>query len=148
MIIRYKGIIHERTEDAPFIGALICAIDCNRNCKGCFNQHLKELPIKELHANEIIDEVKRNQLNQGIILGGLEWTEQHEEMKELIYIASENNLEVMLYTGMEEYEFRRKFQYIKNIWIKFGAYFEELKCDDNIQHGIKLSSKNQQIHKM
>lgn len=148
MIIRHKGIIHERTEDAPFIGALICAVDCNRNCKNCFNQHLKDLPIQEKRSEDIIDTVKKNTFNEGVILGGLEWTEQPQEMKELIDAAITNELQVMLYTGMEEEEFKRRFPFIKGIWIKSGSYMEELKCNDNIQYGIKLVSKNQQIYKL
>ena len=41
LIINYKTIVNERTEDAPFIGALISAIDCKFNCKKCFNQDIK-----------------------------------------------------------------------------------------------------------
>ena len=50
MIIKTKGIVHERVEDAPFMGALISAVDCNLNCKGCFNQHLKSLPNIEMDS--------------------------------------------------------------------------------------------------
>jgi pyruvate-formate lyase-activating enzyme len=110
MNIKYKQIEHERVEDAPFIGALICAVDCNINCPDCFNQHLKQYPTIEKSANEIINEVKSNPFNKGIILAGLEWTLQPEEMRELIYLAQENNLKVMLYTGLDECVFKESFQ--------------------------------------
>ena len=32
-------------------------------------------------------------------------------------------------------------------YIKTGSYIEELKCDDNIQYGIKLATSNQKINK-
>lgn len=148
MIIRYKSITHERVEDSPFIGALICAIDCNINCLNCFNQHMKDLPTIYKETQDIINEILANPFNKGIILGGLEWTLQSEEMKELIYLAQQNNLEVMLYTGLDENVFKTNFPDIynlSNIYIKFGKYKEELKCNNNVQYGVKLASQNQKI---
>ena len=38
--------------------------------------------------------------------------------------------------------------YINNIsYLKCGAYIEELKCDNNVQYGIKLATENQNIYK-
>ena len=90
--IRYKAIEHERIEDSPFIGATISAIDCNFNCKNCFNQSLKQLPTLEKDALEIINEVRDNIFNKGIILAGLEWTMlQTHEVIELALCAKEND---------------------------------------------------------
>ncbi|MFA5558655.1 MAG: 4Fe-4S cluster-binding domain-containing protein [Methanofastidiosum sp.] len=150
MIIRTKGIFHERSEDAPFIGAMICAIDCKFNCPECFNQHLKELPILELDSLEIIDEITANPFNKGVILSGLEWTLQPEEMKELVALTRLSYLDVMIHTGMLEEIFRYKFPdiyYLKNIYIKFGCYDKDLICNNNICYGVKLASKNQYIIK-
>jgi anaerobic ribonucleoside-triphosphate reductase activating protein len=33
-------------------------------------------------------------------------------------------------------------------FVKVGAYIPELKCDDNIQYGIKLATSNQKIYKV
>jgi pyruvate-formate lyase-activating enzyme len=148
MIIRHKGIYHERTEDAPFIGALICAIDCNINCDGCFNQSIKDEPILTNDSQEIVNKVLLNPFNEGIILAGLEWTLQPEEMKELIRLAIFKKLKVMLYTGLDEKSFKTKFTSIYNlpdIYIKFGSYREDLKSNDNIQYRVKLASTNQKI---
>lgn len=101
MEIRYKFIQDERTEDAPFVGALISAIGCKNKCKGCFNRHLKTYPTLKNTAEEIIEMVKSNPFNEGIILGGLEWSEQPIELIELCKVASENGLKVMIYTGCE-----------------------------------------------
>ena len=150
MIIKYKTIEHERYEDAPFIGALISSIDCHINCKNCFNQHLKELPTIEKSSQEIIDIIKANPFNQGIILAGLEWTEQPNEMRELINVALLNNLQVMLYTGLSEESFNNQFNDIynmPNIYIKFGSYQENLKSN-NKMHNVKLATSNQIIYKM
>jgi pyruvate-formate lyase-activating enzyme len=102
MIIRYKMMEHERFEDAPFIGCLISAIDCHINCKNCFNQHLKTYPTLTKDSKSIIEEIKSNPFENGIILGGLEWTEQPEEMLDLIESALNENLKVILYTGLSE----------------------------------------------
>lgn len=151
MKINIRGIFHERTEDAPFIGALICAVDCNINCKNCFNQHLKESPILFIEAQKIIDEILLNPFNKGIILSGLEWTLQPAEMKELIYLAKLNNLQVMVYTGLNKEYFKYQFMdifFMSNIYIKFGSYDEKFKCNNNVKYGIKLASSNQDIIKL
>jgi MoaA/NifB/PqqE/SkfB family radical SAM enzyme len=150
MIIRIKGIFHERTEDAPFTGALICAVNCNNNCKNCFNQYLKSEPIIEIEDKKIIKEVLSNPFNKGIIFGGLEWSLQLDELLQLIKLAKENNLEVMIYTGLPEEIFKSKFSEIysiPNIYIKTGRYEEKYKCSDNVQHGVRLASSNQKIIK-
>ena len=150
MKIRYKLLEHERYEDAPFIGCLISSIDCHINCKGCFNQHIKEYPTLIKDTAEIIQEVKNNSFNEGIILAGLEWTEQPEEMRELIDVALSVELKVMLYTGLSENTFYERFPDIQdlNIYIKFGNYQEQNRTDHNYQHGIKLASSNQKIREI
>lgn len=147
MKIHYKRIEHERLEDAPFIGALICAVDCNINCADCFNQYIKNEPILIKESQEIINEVLSNKFNKGIILSGLEWTLQVEEMRELIKLAQINNLEIILYTGLNEEYFKEKFTDIYNtpsMYIKFGKYNKELRID-NKHYGVTLRSSNQNI---
>lgn len=148
MNIRIKGITHERCEDAPFVGALISAIDCHIGCKGCFNQHLKNTSTIIMDSKDIIREVLKNPFNKGIILGGLEWTEQPEEMIELIDVALNSNLKVMLYTGLSKEFFNSKFDFIhKDIYIKYGRYDESLRTNNNKQYGVNLVSSNQEIMK-
>lgn len=145
--MKIKAIIHERTEDAPFIGALVCANDCNFNCKNCFNQHLKESTSIEITKEEIINQIKNNIFNNGIILAGLEWTFQPKDMEALILYSLKNNLKVMLYTGMEQHKFKEHFNHIYNlpIYIKFGRYEDDNKSDIHYSYGVKLASKNQKI---
>lgn len=102
MEIRFKSITHERTEDAPFIGALISAVDCKFKCTGCCNKDWKKEPTFKLSAEEIIEKIISNPLNQGIIFGGLEWSLQAVELLELSKLASQNGLQVMIYTGCED----------------------------------------------
>lgn len=146
-LISYKGIIHERAEDAPFMGALIIATSCSNRCRGCFNQHLKDAEAYLRYANEVIKEVKQNPFNDGIILGGLEWSEQPDDMIALISCAAAAQLKVMIYTGLTEKEFYRRIpsHYLHNCYIKFGKYDEKHLSDNYTSFGVKLASTNQYI---
>ena len=149
MMINIKLIEHERFEDAPFIGALICAVDCNINCTGCFNQHLKQLSNIKKDSNDIINEVLSNKFNKGIILSGLEWSLQKDEMLELVNLALKNNLKVIIYTGLNEDIFKnicKEVYEIKNIYIKFGNYNKT--SSSYVSENVKLASKNQYIKKL
>lgn len=99
MEISYKSITHERKEDAPFVGALICAKGCSRKCKGCFNKSLKKEPNIVKSAEDIVAEIKSNPFNDGVIFAGLEWSEQPQELIELASVASKAGLQIMIYTG-------------------------------------------------
>ena len=146
-LISYKGIIHERAEDAPFMGALIIATSCSNRCRGCFNQHLKDAETYLHYADEVIEEVKQNPFNDGIILGGLEWSEQPDDMIALVSCATAAQLKVMIYTGLTEEEFYRRVQshYLHSCYIKFGKYDEKHLSDNHTSFGVKLSSTNQYI---
>lgn len=175
MQIHYKSITHERTEDAPFVGALISATDCAFKCKGCFNRHVKKLPTLTATAEDIIKEVLSNPFNEGIILGGLEWSLQPLEMLTLCQVAQRNKLKVMIYTGCELYEFFEKigecaqnkygtpmdntmsikiltgssllnYSLPNPYYIKTGRYVKEQRSDDYQMFGVKLASTNQIIY--
>lgn len=149
-MIVYKGIEHERLGDAPFIGALIIAAQCSGNCPGCFNQHVKEDPNIFDTAEGIIRAVKANHFNEGIILGGLEWSEQPFDLLELIAVAKVNDLEVIVYTRRTELDFLLEFPDLQHarIWIKFGSYQVEQQSDTYFDHGVKLATTNQYIKYM
>ncbi len=147
-MIKYKGIIHNILNDAPFIGALLIAPTCSRGCKNCINEHLKHNGILyEESAEDIIKKVKSNGLNRGIIMSGLEWTESPESMVKLIDEALKNNLEVILYTHNDEDVFLSKFPNLrkKEIYIKYGKYEEDMKAAENIHFGVRLATTNQYI---
>ena len=149
-LIHYKGIIHERAEDAPFMGALIIATSCSNGCKDCFNQYLKTVKTYTNTAEGIIAEVKQNAFNDGIILGGLEWSEQPEEAIELIRCATANGLAVMLYTGLTEEELYRRLprEDLVGCLVKFGAYDNTCLSDSYSSLGVKLASTNQYVKRI
>jgi len=146
-LVSYRGIVNERLEDAPFVGALIIAKSCSIGCKNCFNQHLKDAKEYRRSAEAIIADVMRDKFNKGIILGGLEWSEQPKELKLLVEEAKLNNLEVMIYTGRTEKDFLKIMNAcnLQGCYIKFGGYEENFKANHYISYGIKLSSLNQYI---
>lgn len=150
MRIRIKGIYHERTEDAPFIGALVCANKCFFNCKNCFNQDIKDSEGLYVEDYKIIRLVLSNHFNEGVILAGLEWTLQPEEMFRLIELTIKNGLQVILYTGLDKDDLLEKHpQLLKyDMYIKCGRYIESLRTTDNKQFGVNLASSNQNIYKI
>lgn len=146
--IAYKGIEDERLGDAPFIGALIIANQCYGNCSGCFNQHVKLEQTKYNTSEEILALVRQNPINEGIILGGLEWTDQPEDMLDLVAAAKRAHLEIMIYTRLIESEFFEKFPAVRQyryIYYKFGPYLKEYIHNNYYSYGIKLATTNQYI---
>lgn len=130
MKVRIKRIEHERIQDAPFTGALVCGIMCHNNCKHCFNKHMKKEPTIEIEAEEVIKEVKSNPFNEGIIFSGLEWSEQPQELVELCRLANENGLKIAIYTGLT----------ISQFYSRIGKAVEsETKLDGLEQIGVDNS---------
>lgn len=142
MIIRHKGLEHTVYGEAPFLGARLCAIGCSRGCRGCHNEHLKNnVEIIEETVESVVGRVKRNPFNQGLILGGLEWSEQPEEMLALVRECQRQGLEVMIYTGLTEEEFGT----LDGVWVKYGSYVEGSQPHE--MFGVRLASSNQIIKK-
>lgn len=145
MIIRYRGIDEEVLSDAPFVGARILAPDCSNNCPGCANQYLKKMEVMYDTPQDIINQVQMNSFHQGIILGGLEWTETPRAMRELVRIALCRSLKVIIYTHLTKDEFCDQFPDLLGlpIWAKFGEYRKGAKSHKS--KGILLASDNQYI---
>ncbi len=104
-MIKYKTITHGVTDVAPFVGAVICAIDCKIKCKGCNTRSFKKLPTKKGLASDILLEITSHKENDGVILGGLEWSHQVTDMLTILELASEANLKIMIQTGLDILDF-------------------------------------------
>jgi len=147
-MIKYKGIVHNVLNDAPFIGAILIAPSCTMGCKNCINEHLKNDKILiEDTVKNIIKKVKANGLNRGIILSGLEWTETPHGMKALVEEALAKELKVIIYTHHDEKTFLKMFPMLskKSIYIKYGAYDNCQIASDNVSYGVRLATENQYI---
>lgn len=147
MLIRYKCLLHERTEDAPFIGALLAGIDCNIGCPECFNQGIRDAETLEIEMVDLVKRVTKNPFNKGIILGGLEWTCQKADLLAIVDMCTATGLDLMIYTGHTEEEFfnivpRSRFHHC---YIKFGKYDLAHKSNNYHSYGVKLASSNQYI---
>lgn len=148
MKIQYKKLIHERMQDAPFIGALVVGCSCNLNCVGCFHEYMKEETNTNDDEEEIIRQIKSNPVNRGIILAGLEWSEQPDELVALVQCARRNNLDIMVYSGYTETEFFARVPELSrgtDMFFKFGKYDASKTSDDYYRFGVKLASTNQVI---
>lgn len=147
-MIHHKGIVHNVLNDAPFIGAVVIAKACGMPCKNCINQSLKNVSEIFLQSTEdIIHEIKQNKLNEGVILSGLEWSEQPCEMEALVETALVHQLKVMIYTHHDEDAFFDIAPAMKKkpVYIKFGLYDEHLKSDHHSSYSVKLATTNQKI---
>jgi len=146
--MKFKGIVHNILNDAPFIGGLVIANQCSKDCRGCFTQALKdEAYTIENSCKEIVRRVKSNGLNEGIILSGLEWSEKSEDLKEIVDEALTEALEVMIYTYHTEEAFFDILPELKKkpVHIKFGKYDEKQIDNAHMSMGVKLASSNQYI---
>ncbi|MDN5351578.1 MAG: hypothetical protein PWQ12_497 [Clostridiales bacterium] len=148
--MKYKGIVHNILNDAPFIGAVVIANRCSMPCEDCINESLKsDVYTMEDSAEEIVETIQANGLNQGVILSGLEWTEQPEDLTNLVTAALNQHLEVMVYTHHSE---KRFFEIVpgligKKIYVKFGLYDSNLRSDNHFSYDVKLATTNQYIKK-
>ena len=150
-----KGVIQERLQDAPFVGALIIGTTCNQNCVNCFNQHLKNKETLNVNPKFIIDMIQLNPFNEGVIFGGLEWSDQEDDLNIILdeIIKRKSNLKIMLYTGKKMKDrpniVNRLCEinkvYGNEVYIKCGPYDKDLIPKN--QNGIILASCNQIIYK-
>jgi hypothetical protein len=146
--MKYKGIVHNILNDAPFIGAVIIANQCSMPCEDCINEDLKsDVYTIEAPAEAIVSQVKANGLNQGIILSGLEWTEQPDDLVAIVEAALNESLKVMVYTHHTESAFFQKVPRLKGkrIYVKFGLYDVSKRSDNHFSHGVPLATTNQYI---
>lgn len=146
--MRHKGIEMGVLTDAPFIGARINAIDCCHNCPGCFNQHLHQEEIQHQPTREIISAIIDDVISEGIILGGLEWTEQKDDMLELIDAALAVELPVMLFTHHMLEDIKLAFPSLINsgIYVKCGEYIEGQSSYMDVENDVLLAGTNQRIY--
>jgi hypothetical protein len=105
---------------------------------------------KNVRVGPFVEWILENTVNDKIVLGGLEWTEQEDELYILLDTCEEYNANVILYTHWSEEEIKQKFprllQY--DMYIKFGEYRPELASNDYSSHGIPLASTNQYIKRV
>ena len=142
MKIQYKKLIHERMQDAPFIGALVVGCSCNLNCVGCFHEYMKEETNTNDDEEEIIRQIKKQPSEQGYYFS---WVgvvkEQPDELVALVQCARRNNLDIMVYSGYTETEFFARVPELSrgtDMFFKFGKYDASKTSDDYYRFGVKI----------
>ena len=100
MQIRIAGLVPESYVDGDGIRFAIFMQGCLRNCAGCHNPETHALNGGRLFdTGEIISEIKKNPLLDGITLTGGEPLLQLDAANELACAAKNLGLSVWLYTG-------------------------------------------------
>ena len=109
-----------------------------------FNQGIyykDELPKILMKIEDFSSLIKRVE-----IFGGEPNDQNLEELEDLLTILKSTNKELWVWT---RYDLKNCPEFEKELcdYIKTGEYDESLKCEDNIQYGIKLATSNQKINK-
>lgn len=106
MIINTFGIVKESIVDGIGIRYVIFTQGCPHNCKGCHNPETHEFVVKKnVCADEILEDIKKNPLLKGVTFSGGEPFCQSEP---LLYIA------------------KKVKEMGKDIWCYSGYTFDEL----------------------
>lgn len=148
LIINYTSIVKSRF-DAPYVGTLLTGCYCLGSCRGCFNQHIKEMNVLSADAEEILYEIQCDVFSEGIILGGLEWLDgQYDQALYLIKESLNRGMQAMLYTRHNEEYLRTHYPELfecKGLFLKVGPYDESLRTYTYRSYGVPLASSNQYI---
>lgn len=100
MLIRIAGLVSESFVDGDGIRFAIFMQGCQRNCTGCHNPETHAIDGGRLiDTQEIISEIKKNPLLDGITLTGGEPFLQIDAANELADAAKNLGLNVWCYTG-------------------------------------------------
>lgn len=98
--LRVAGTVNESIVDGPGIRYVIFTQGCHHNCVGCHNPQTHAFDGGSLiDINDIIKQVKRNPLLDGITFSGGEPFEQADVLSELAREIKALGLNVMTYTG-------------------------------------------------
>ena len=98
--IRLAGCINESIVDGPGIRMVLFAQGCNHHCPGCHNPETHSFTGGTLtRIEEIITQVKKNPLLDGITISGGEPFEQAEAFSLLAVQIKQMALNVVTYTG-------------------------------------------------
>lgn len=100
MKIRIAGIQKESCVDGEGLRYVVFMQGCKRNCKGCHNPNTHDLNGGIIvDTSDIIAEIKKNPLLQGVTLSGGEPLLQIAPAAEIASAAKAIGLNVWLYTG-------------------------------------------------
>lgn len=129
-----------------------CKGECGVHCSECHNPELWSFDVGEEYNSLYFSKIKAkvqefdSLIKNIFILGGEPLDNTPDELSELLFELNTLCKDIWLFT---HYEIDEVPQYVKNYcaYIKTGKYIPSLKCEDNVQHGIKLATSNQRVYK-
>lgn len=108
--MRINSILRVSQANGPGTRCVVWVQGCSKNCEGCFNKQAKESSLgKEMQVSSILKEFNLEEID-GITISGGEPFEQAEELKELLKIAKEKNLNTLVYSGLTYQELNAKYK--------------------------------------
>ncbi len=126
------------------------------HCKGCFSPETWEFSQGTNYQEALEKDIKLqienfdDMIDKIMLFGGEPLDQNINELSDFLNQISTFKKEIWIFT---HYDFDKAKQILGNLiglcnYIKCGAYIEELKCEDNIQYGVKLATSNQKIYKI
>jgi len=137
MKIRLAGIIRESIVDGPGIRFVVFTQGCPHHCPGCHNPDTH--PVDggyESDTENLLAEMDKNPLLQGVTLSGGEPFLQPEPLSHLVKEANKRGLSVIAYTGFVMEELLLMAQ--KDVHVK--ALLEQL--ETLVDGRFEISKKN------
>lgn len=127
--IKIAGIVKESIVDGPGIRFVVFAQGCKHNCQGCHNPETHSFNGGSfVEVDDLIGQMKRNPLVDGITLSGGEPFEQAEAFGVLAMKAKKHGYNVMTYTGYT-------YEYIQKNKGKISGWEELLNWTDILVDG-------------
>lgn len=127
--IRVAGIVKESITDGPGIRYVIFAQGCRHNCPGCHNPQTHPFEGGSMmDVEEILQQIKRNPLLDGVTFSGGEPFEQAEAFAALAREVASLGLNIIVYTGYT-------YEYIKENSSVHPGWSELLETVDTLVDG-------------
>lgn len=98
--MRISGLVNDSIVDGPGLRFTVFTQGCKHNCPGCHNPGTHDFNGGyEMDVQDIVSEIKKNPLLDGVTLSGGDPMFQVEESLKLAREVKKLGLNVMLYTG-------------------------------------------------
>lgn len=158
-----KGIVDEDfvnyKKPSMFIACHSCSFKCDKlnGQQVCQNGALASVPSIDVSINTLVNRYLENDITEAVVFGGLEPFDDIENITIFIQKLrhSDNNDDIVIYTGYTEEEIKNTFKdyynIIKNysnIIIKYGRYIMNQEKHFDAILGVDLSSNNQYSKKI
>lgn len=109
MKLRIAGVVNDSVVDGPGIRYTVFTQGCEHGCHGCHNVHTHDIHGGyEIELEELIEQMKKNPLLDGLTISGGEPFLQPLACAELAEQAKKNGLHIMVYSGFTYEQLRKR----------------------------------------